>query len=116
MFSSPELLTTFLERWNAHNVDGIVDLYHSDAVMTDPTLEQPLQGRADLRNYYATMWGASPRARLECESFVEAVRSIVWLWRFSPGGQDHQVVGATHFRVADGRIAADDAIWDPNGL
>jgi steroid delta-isomerase-like uncharacterized protein len=115
---SDDVLRVFLDHWNAHDLDRLVALYHPDAVMRDPTLDQPLTGTAQLRRYYATMWQANPAARLACDGVTVTERAIVWLWRFTPapdrGGPT--AVGATLFVLTDGKIAADDAIWDPSSL
>ena len=84
--------------------------------MVDPTLSESIVRKDALRHYYASMWEQLPDARLECRC-AEATRAgVAWTWRFS-GSAEHaswHVVGASYFRIADGLIGADHAVWDPS--
>lgn len=106
----PELLQTFLLRWNAHDVEGVVALYAEDAEMRDPSLAAPIRGRDALRRYYASMWERTPDARLACGGAERGEEGIGWAWRFS--GEGWSAVGASYFGVVDGAIATDHAVWD----
>ena len=111
----PPLLETFLARWNAYDIEGVVALYTHDAKMADPTLSEPICGKQALRRYYSEMWATSPDARLECRWAEVSSSGIAWPWRFSGTAQNGrwEVVGASLFVLRDGLIARDHAVWDP---
>lgn len=107
----PEPLATFIERWNAHDVDGVVALYAESAEMRDPALARPIAGHAALRRYYEDMWSDLPGATLSCRSAEADSSGIGWAWRFGPPG--FEAVGASYFGLEDGLITRDDAVWQP---
>ena len=111
----PPLLAAFLERWNRHDVEGVVALYAPEAVMIDPLLDPPLQGAAALRRYYERQWGATPDASLALGGVTFDERAIAWAWRYagSSEGSAWESVGTSFFLLADGLIAEDHAVWRP---
>ena len=111
----PLLLATFLERWNRHDVAGVVSLYTPDAVMRDPLLDPPLRGSDALRGYYEHQWRATPDASLTLGGFAADERAIAWAWRYtgSTGGTAWATVGSSCFLLRDGLIAEDHAVWFP---
>ncbi len=46
-----------LEQWNNGNPDGFIDLSSNDIVYFDPALENKLEGRKALEDYYNTIRG-----------------------------------------------------------
>lgn len=114
MSSLPPLLAEFLRRWNEHDVEGVVSLYGPDAEMADPTLVTPIKGREALQRYYASMWAEIGDARLEVSSALSDDRGVAWTWRFSGRGSKDcwQAIGASYFRVENGLIISDHAVWD----
>lgn len=115
MGSLPKLLDTFLRRWNEHDVEGLVALYAPGAEMVDPTLTRPIRGADSLRRYYATMWEETADARLECRRAEAGESGIAWVWRFSGSNVEGpwRALGASYFRLENGLISADHAVWDP---
>ena len=47
-------------RWNAHDVDGILDLVAGDVSWQDPSLDGTAHGRAAARDYIANIFRAFP--------------------------------------------------------
>lgn len=110
------LARTWLARFNARDLDGLLALYADDAVHTSPKLRdrQPetqgkVRGKAALRAWWADAFARLP-ALLYVESGVTAADDRVWLeyLRRVPGEPDLQV--AERFLVRDGRIV-DSAVF-----
>jgi hypothetical protein len=115
---TPSLLARFLERWNRHDVAGVLALYAPDAVMIDPLLDPPLQGVEALRGYYERQWEATPDASLTLAGVAFDERAIAWAWLYagSSGGTAWTSAGTSFFLLADGLIAEDHAVWRPHGV
>jgi nuclear transport factor 2 (NTF2) superfamily protein len=113
---APPLLAVFLERWNHHDVEGVLALYAPDAVMRDPLLDPPLQGTAALRGYYERQWAATSDASLTLGGVAFDEHAIAWAWVYSgsTGGTAWTSVGTSFFLVAEGLIAEDHAVWRPD--
>jgi hypothetical protein len=113
--AAPQLLEAFLERWNRHDVEGVLALYAPEAIMIDPLLDPPLQGTEALRGYYERQWSATPDGSLTLGGVTFDERAIAWAWRYagSTGGGAWESVGASFFLLADGLIAEDHAVWRP---
>jgi 8-oxo-dGTP pyrophosphatase MutT (NUDIX family) len=101
---------TWLQRFNARDLDGLLALYADDAVHTSPKLrdrkpetEGRLVGKAALRSWWADAFAALPDLRYE-ERAVTASGDRVFLEyvRRVPGQPD--LVVAELYVVRDGRI------------
>ncbi|MHA6621860.1 YybH family protein [Pseudonocardia sp. DLS-67] len=55
-----ELSRLFVERVNAHDVEGLVALYESDAVLATPE-GGVVRGEAGIRRFYAALVASAPR-------------------------------------------------------
>lgn len=60
-----ELADQLLERWNAHDPDGVAALCADDVVLVDPALPEPVVGRAAFRDTVASALAAFPDFHLE---------------------------------------------------
>ena len=111
------LLSSFVAA-NEHDVEGVVSLYGSDAEMADPTLVTPIKGRDALQRYYASMWAEIGDARLEVSSRAqrrpECCLDVAVLGQGQQGSW--QAIGASYFRVENGLIISDHAVWDSSVL
>jgi steroid delta-isomerase-like uncharacterized protein len=60
-----EFADELLERWNAHDVDGVAALAAEDVVFVDPALPEPAVGRQAMRDTVSSALAAFPDFRLE---------------------------------------------------
>jgi ketosteroid isomerase-like protein len=110
-------LESFFGAWMRHDPDEMAGFYADDAVMHDPTLSEPRRGRAAVRGYYADMFGELEDPEHRLVDWAERGGRVWFEWTFASGGgrrQRRSYRGVSVQTLRDGRIARDDAFWDPN--
>ncbi|HXV05216.1 MAG TPA: nuclear transport factor 2 family protein [Solirubrobacterales bacterium] len=50
----------WVDRWNAHDIEGILALVSDDILWQDPSLESPARGHVEAREYVASLFRAFP--------------------------------------------------------
>jgi ketosteroid isomerase-like protein len=100
-----EVVETLVERFNAGDVAGLVELYHEDAVNHQVT-QEPVEGREAIRAMFEREFAA---AEMVCipEAIHEAGDVAALEWRDPLG-----LRGCGFFTVRDGRIAFQRGYWD----
>ena len=118
------LIERFVELWNAHDVEGIADLYANSATVRDAANPDKVASGRD---------GTIARTRMILDGFFDARLEL--LTRLTDGdllatkaihrthdgeflgvpgtGQPTEIIGASILRVgSDGKIATETAYWD----
>lgn len=115
-----ELADQLLERWNAHDADGVIALCAEDVVFVDPALAEPARGRAAVRETVASTAVAFPDFHLErigdpltsVEEGLVLVRfrmtgTMLGDWSSAKVAATHRAMdirGVDEWLVADGRL------------
>ena len=78
----------WIDAWNAHDLDRILDLYDADAVMHSPLIVErmgepsgTLRGKEALRAYWSIGLAASPPLRFELLGVYVGVESVTVHYR-----------------------------------
>jgi steroid delta-isomerase-like uncharacterized protein len=123
------LTADVLERWNAHDVDGLVGHLTEDVVWDFPLQEEPLHGRSAVADDLRDMFTAFPDLRIPEDDFLafaDAERQLTMQsWTMtgtmtgpskSAGlpatGQPVRIVGSTICRIRDGAISSWTSVYD----
>ncbi len=103
--SPREIVERWVERFNAADVDGLVELYQPDAV-NHQVVQEPIEGRNAIRAMFEREFAT---ADMTCivEAVHEAGDVVALEWR-DPSG----LRGCGFFTVRDGRIAFQRGYWD----
>ena len=126
MSANSELLDLYVERYNALDLDGVMDLYAEDAVQSMP--DGTFEGRSAIRNRLAQELDAFPDVDHTVRSFVEQGDSFSDEWTFAgthtgslvlpdgrelaPTGLRVEVRGMEFCQVRDGRLIVDTLYYD----
>lgn len=100
-----DIVTTWVELFNAADVDGLVALYHDDAV-NHQVANDPVEGKPAIRAMFAREFAA---AKMVCvvEQILEDAPWAILEWQDPLG-----LRGCGFFRVEDGRIRFQRGYWD----
>jgi limonene-1,2-epoxide hydrolase len=100
-----QVVKTWVERFNAHDVTGLAELYHDDAINHQVT-QEPVEGREAIRAMFEREFAA---AEMVCiiEAIHEAGEVAALEWRDPLG-----LRGCGFFTVSDGRISFQRGYWD----
>jgi ketosteroid isomerase-like protein len=78
----------WVQHWNAHDVDAVLDDFHDDVVFTSPVAAKLLpetqgvvRGRAALRRYWIVALERIPDLRFTVEGVYQGVNTIVITYR-----------------------------------
>jgi len=121
-----ELLDLYVERYNALDLDGVMDLYADDAVQLMP--EGVFEGKSAIRERLARDLIAIPDVHHTVRSFVEQGDSFADEWTFAgthtgpfalpdgtefpPTGKRVEVKGMELCVVRDGKLIVDNLYYD----
>ncbi len=126
MSAYSELLDYYVERYNAGDLDAVMDLYAEDAVqfMPDGTYE----GRAAIRERLTRELGGLTDIDWTVTSFVEQDDAFADEWtivgkhggkltlpdgtRLPPTGRRVEIKGMEYVRMRDGKIVVDNLYYD----
>jgi ketosteroid isomerase-like protein len=130
MSAYSELLDYYVERYNAGDLDAVMDLYAEDAVqfMPDGTFE----GRDAIRERLARELGGLSDISWTVSSFVEQGDAFADEWaivgkhtgtltlpdgtEFPPTGKRVEIKGMEYVRMRDGKIVVDNLYYDDLAL
>ena len=126
MDANRKLLDTYVERYNARDLDGVMDLYADDAVQGMP--DGIFTGRAAIRERLAMELAACPDVHHTVRSFVGDDDFFADEWTFAgthtgpfvmpdgtevpPTGKHLEVQGMEVVRVRDGKIVLNTLYYD----
>ncbi len=126
MSFNKELLDQYVERYNAGDLDGVMDLYAEDAIQIMP--EGTFEGRAAIRERLSREFVAIPDISWTVLSFVEQGDAFADEWSFVathtgpfqlPDGSELQATGRRVqlrgmelVEVRDGKIVVDNLYYD----
>ena len=126
MSANRELLDRYVERYNAGDLDAVMDLYAEDAVQIMP--EGTFEGRSAIRERLARDLVACPDIAWTVLSFVEQGDALADEWtfvathtgpfqlpdgtEFPPTGKRVELRGMELVEVRDGKIVVDNLYYD----
>jgi steroid delta-isomerase-like uncharacterized protein len=126
MSANSKLLDYYVERYNAGDLDGVMDLYAEDAVQLMP--EGTFEGRSAIRERLARDLVACPDIDWTVLSFVEQDDTFADEWSFvathtgpfqlpdgtelPPTGRRIELRGMELVVVRDGKIVIDNLYYD----
>jgi ketosteroid isomerase-like protein len=104
----------FLERLctatNAHDIDGVVDLFHDDYVSTMPVHpSRSFVGREQVRRNWTQIFAGVPDIEVEVLQWTADGPKVWSEWEMRgtrTDGAEHLMRGVMIFTVADGRASA----------
>jgi steroid delta-isomerase-like uncharacterized protein len=130
MSAYSELLDRYVERYNAGDLDAVMELYAEDAVQIMP--DGTFEGRDTIRARLAQDLVAVPDAVHTVRSFVEQGDSFADEWTFvgtqtgpfllpdgtelPPTGKRVEVKGMEFVQMRDGKIIVDNLYYDYLGI
>jgi len=100
-----DLLHIWIERFNAGDVDGLMELYAEDAV-NHQVVTEPLRGRENIRRLFETEFA---RAEMTCipEKIHDAGDWAILEWKDPKG-----LRGCGFFHIVDGKIVMQRGYFD----
>lgn len=69
--------------WNTHEVDRVLQMYHSNFTFVDPTTNEPVLGHEGLKHYAEVMFHTFPDARFTVTEVVVDGDKEVANWEFA---------------------------------
>ncbi len=125
-----EFMTAYLEAWNSHEPEQLLELMAPDIVYDDSAWPQTMRGHEDVRAFLKHTWTAFPDMRfelLEGPYQLDDSKAAFW-WRgtgtltgpldppgFAPTGKRFDIDGADFHEYRDGRIRRLRIVFDLNG-
>lgn len=83
-----EYATRWIEAWNAHDVDAVLELFQDDVVFTSPLAARVVpesggvvRGKAALRDYWTTALAERPDLRFELVGLQAGIDSLLICFR-----------------------------------
>lgn len=104
--SPKQLIRTWIERFNAADIDDLVSMYAEDAVNEQAVFKQPLVGRDAIRRLFEVDFS---RAKMVCieERIYECGDTAILQWKDPIG-----LKGCGFFQFRDGRIVHQKEYFD----
>lgn len=126
MSYNSELLDRYVERYNAGDLDAVVDLYAEDSIQLMP--DGIFEGRSTIRERLAQELNAFSDLAHRVESFVEQGDAFADEWTFvgkhtgpfllpdgselPPTGKRVEIRGMEFVQLRDGKIVIDNLYYD----
>jgi steroid delta-isomerase-like uncharacterized protein len=115
-----EFIARWLDAWNSHEVDRVLECLTDDVEIRDDSWPQPMHGHADVREFLEALWRAVPDMTFELLDgpyLIPGQPRASFRWRgsgtftgpmsppgFAPTGRRWEVDGADFQEYRDGRI------------
>lgn len=122
-FRNESVVTTYVEGWNDHDAEAIIDTFAPEGTYTDPQVEGTLTGN-EIGEYAATMWEAFPDLSFDIERLTAAGGDVVllqWTMRgtqegpledLPPTGETTTLPGVDVFEVGNEGIRKVQGYWN----
>jgi steroid delta-isomerase-like uncharacterized protein len=126
MSANRKLLDVYVERYNAGDLDGVIDLYAEDAVQNMP--DGSFEGRSAIRERLAKELDGFTDVHHTVRSFVEQGDSFCDEWTFAgthtrpfqlpdgsdlpPTGKRVEIAGMELVQVKDGKVVVNTLYYD----
>ena len=126
MGANRELLERYVERYNAGDLDGVMDLYAEDAVQNMP--DGTFEGRNTIRERLAQELNGFTEVNHTVRSFIEEGDAFADEWTFAgthtrpfplpdgtdlpPTGKRVEVAGMEFVQVRDGKVVINTLYYD----
>jgi ketosteroid isomerase-like protein len=112
-----EHLARYFAAWQRLDADEVAGLYGANAVMVDPTLAVPRQGREQVRAYFAEMFGSLEDPVHDLLDHAERNGRVWFEWTFGSGGRSRPLERYRGVSIqtldASGLIVHDASYWVP---
>lgn len=123
-----DFVAQWLDAWNSRQADRVLALLTEDVEAHDDSWPKAMHGHADVREFLAALWRATPDMTFELITgpyVVPGEASASFHWRghgtftgpmdppgFAPTGRPWEVDGADFHEYRDGRIAKLRVVFD----
>ena len=123
-----ELVTSWLDAWNSHQPDRILDLLTEDVEARDDSWPKPMHGHREVREFVEALWRAVPDMTFELLAGPYVIPDeprASFHWRgsgtftgrmdppgFAPTGRRWEIDGADLHEYRDGRISRLRVVFD----
>jgi ketosteroid isomerase-like protein len=111
--SNADVIRQLADRWNAGDIDGVVELYTEDAVLVngpDWPEQTPTRGREGIRSGIEEWQAAWESSQIELGRMEDFGDTIVmegsWITRGRSSGLSGKMPGNVVFTFRDGKIAS----------
>lgn len=99
----------WVEAWNAHDVESVLEHFHDDVVFTSPVAAKlvpesagVVHGKSALRDYWTTALQRIPNLRFVVEAVYQGIDTIVIVYRNQDDGLVGEVLRFTGDLVIEG--------------
>jgi len=100
-----EIISKWIELFNAHNAEELAELYHDDAIMYQMVYE-PMKGKNAIRKMLSAGFKMTKMKSIP-KNLIETEEWIVLEWEDPVG-----VNGCGVFQIIDGKIKLQRGYWD----
>jgi len=114
------MIDEFVDDFNRHDLDKLVDCYADDCVRVDP-LTGKLTGKDAIRGFYTTLFQGFPDCKLRADNVLASADTVAVEWTFTgtntgkfppfenwtPTGKSVELDGASFYNLRDGKIAVE---------
>ena len=123
MTNTKELLHKWIDAFNAHDVDGLVECYDEDAINFQVAAGQPVIGIAKIREDFESFFHAFPDTYANVENLMGDGDWAAWEWLGGgtltgeflgkqPTGESYQLRGCGFFEYENEKIILQRGYWD----
>jgi hypothetical protein len=110
-------LERYFAAWQEHDADLVAPLYGEHAVMEDPTLHVPRQGRGEIHRYFVEMFAGLEDPIHDLLDHAERDGRVWFAWTFGSGGRARPLERYRGVSIqtldAAGLIVRDESYWVP---
>ena len=123
-----ELVTSWLDAWNSHQADRVLELLTDDVEARDDSWPKAMRGHGDVREFLEALWRAVPDMSFELLAGPYVIPDeprASFHWRgsgtftgrmdpqgFAPTGRRWEIDGADFHEYRDGRISRLRVMFD----
>ncbi len=127
MGSNSEVVTAWIDAYNRHDVDAVIDGFHQEGELLVIPMGHALREREELRKYYVGFFTAFPDVHVVVTSMVESGDRVAVEWvctgtfrneymTFVPTNGPFEFQGIWLIVMKEGKIAVKKSYWDKISL